>query len=170
MIVIVIGLPGSGKSYFAAQLAGMMNAVYINSDIERKKMLTTKTYSEKEKLSVYDAMLVKMKKLIKENNNVVLDATFYKADIREEFIKETKGKLPIFFIEVRANEALIRERLKIPRPHSDADFEVYKKIKMQWEPLDAAHLILHSMEDNIKDMLQKAMDYLHLKNDKRTNW
>jgi predicted kinase len=169
VIVIVTGLPGSGKSYFACQLAGIIDALYINSDTERKKMLTIKMYTEKEKLSVYDAMLVKIRTLIKENKNVVVDATFYKNDIRKKFIEEVKGKVALYFIEVRANEALIRERLKIARPDSDADFEVYKKVKKQWEPLVEPHLIVYSGKNNIGDMLQKTLAYLHLEYDKRAN-
>ncbi len=67
VIVIVFGLPGSGKSYFASRLAEMLKAEYINSDIVRKQLLTQKTYSEKEKLSVYDSMLEKMKTLLQQH-------------------------------------------------------------------------------------------------------
>jgi len=35
MIIIVFGLPGSGKSYFASKLAERINARYINSDVIR---------------------------------------------------------------------------------------------------------------------------------------
>lgn len=169
MIIIVMGLPGSGKSYFAAQLASMIKATYINSDKERKKLLSIRTYTENEKSFVYDAMLEKMKGLIKKNKKVVLDATFYKDEIRQKFINEADGKVPVFLIEVKASEAIVRERLKETRPDSEADFEVYKKIKKQWEPLETDHLILRSTNDNIKNMLQKALDYLPLKNDKNAN-
>lgn len=169
MLVLVIGLPGSGKSYFASEFARLLNAVYINSDIERNKMLAVKTYTEKEKLAIYDLMLKKMSGQVKENNNVVLDATFYKAAIRNKFISEAQGKVPLYFIQVIANEALIKQRLKKQRQDSDADVEIYKKIQQQWEPLSEVHLTLESKEDNIREMLQKASDYMHIKNDKRTN-
>ena len=162
MIIIVMGLPGSGKSFFAAQLAAMIQATYINSDQERKKLLAIRTYTEKEKLFVYDTMLEKMKKLINENNNLVLDATFYKHEIRQQFIDEAKGKTILFFIEVKTSVTIIRERLKKIRPDSDADFEVYKKIKAQWEPLKEKHLILQSKNDNINEMIAQALDYLQL--------
>jgi predicted kinase len=158
-----MGLPGSGKSFFAAQLAALMKATYINSDKERKKLLAVRTYTENEKSFVYDAMLEKMKRLIKKNKNVVLDATFYKNEIRQKFINETEGKYPLFIIEVKASEAIVKERLKKIRPDSDADFEVYKKIKKQWEPVEKDHLILRSTNDNIKAMLEKALNYLQLK-------
>ena len=42
------------------------------------------------------------------------------------------------------------------RTDSQADFEVYKKIKNEWEPFDQDHLILQSTDDNIEEILHKA--------------
>lgn len=169
MIVIVFGLPGSGKSYFASLLSTLINAEYINSDQVRKHMLDKKTYSLNEKLSVYHEMLLQMKEFMKQKRNLVLDATFYKNDIRKKFMDKARLHGGITFIEVTADESIIRERLKTPRLDSDADFKVYKLIKEQWEPLHEPHLILRSTNDNIAEMLLKAADYLHLKDDKRTD-
>lgn len=169
MIVIVFGLPGSGKSYFASRLAKMINAGYVNSDRLRKEMFEKRTYTEQEKAAVYHAMLEKMKDAVDENRNLVLDATFHKSKTRKPFIEETKGKESIFFIEVKADENTIRKRLKKDRPDSEADFEVYKFIKKEYEPLNTEHLLLESTDENIDSMLQKAAGYLHLKNDKGTD-
>jgi predicted kinase len=169
MIVIVFGLPGSGKSYFASRLAKLINAGYVNSDRLRKEMFKTRTYSEQEKAAVYHAMLEKMKEAIHQNRNLVVDATFHKSETRKPFIKETEGKENIFFIEVRADENIIRERLKKDRADSEADFEMYKFIKQHYEPLNIHHLLLESTDENIDDMLQKAAAYLHRKNDKGTD-
>jgi len=163
MIVIVFGLPGSGKSYFASRLAGMINAEYINSDKVRKTMFETSSYSKKEKLAVYNEMISQIAETVRKRENVVLDATFYKNDVRKRFVNEVENNDGIIFIEIWAEEHLIRERLKRPRKHSEADFKVYKKIKKQWEPLKQTHLILQSTDDNIRDMLEKTADYLHLK-------
>jgi predicted kinase len=169
MIIIVFGLPGSGKSYFASHLAGMINATYISSDIVRKKMFDKRTYSLKERLSVYNEMLSQMKDAVKQNKNVVLDATFYKDNIRGRFLKEAKDITDVIFIEVKAEEYVVKKRLEKAREESEADFEVYKKIKTEWEPLTDGHLILQSTDVNIHDMLEKTFDYLHLNNDKRAN-
>ena len=169
MIVIVFGLPGSGKSYFASHLASMINAEYINSDKVRKTMFDTRTYSKKEKLAVYNEMISQIGEAIRQHKDLVLDATFYKNDIRKRFLNEAENNNGIVFIEIRAEEDLIRERLKRPRKHSEADLKVYQKIKKQWEPFKETHLILQSTDDNIRDMLEKTADYLHLNNDKRTN-
>ncbi len=169
MVVIVFGLPGSGKSYFASRLANLVNAEYINSDSVRRMFAGKKTYSLNEKISVYNEMLKRMKEMIKENRTLVLDATFYKSDIRIKFINEANLNEKISFMEVRANESVISERLKKPRTDSEADFDVYKKMKNEWEPFNPDHLILQSTDNNIEEMLHKATSYLNLGNDKRTN-
>jgi predicted kinase len=169
MIVIVFGLPGSGKSYFAAHLADLINADYVNSDQLRKKMFSKRSYSDTEKAAVYDEMLKEMKKAVGEGRNIVLDATFYKRRIRDKFEQNRKVRGNIYFIEVVAREKLTRERLALTRADSEADFGVYKLIHEEWEPMERPHLVLQSTNDNLDDMLQKADAYLRANNDKRAN-
>lgn len=168
MIVIVFGLPGSGKSYFASRFAKVINAEYINSDRVRKEMFQKRVYSDEEKKAVYDKMLERMKESVKQKRDVVLDGTFHKKDTRKIFVEEMKGKGGILFIEIQADENIIMERLKKERPYSEADFEIYKLISLQNEPLNEPHLVLKSTDNNIDEMLLKASDYLKIKNDNRT--
>lgn len=158
-IVAVCGLPGSGKSYFAARLARRMEAAYISSDEIRKQLFAVRTYSEEEKLSVYREMTDMAAQAVAEKKDVVLDATFYRQDIRD-LVAKALGTPPQW-IEVRAEEAIIRDRLKKPRIHSEADYNVYLKIKDTWEPLTEECLQLQSTNDNIEEMLTRAMQYLH---------
>ena len=163
MIVIVLGLPGSGKSYFASRLAEVIKADYINSDQIRKGMFSKRIYSEQEKGAVYDAMLGKMKTLVKLNKDLVIDATFQREDSRQLFIRQLRGKVEFFFIEITANPDLIRRRLKKERPFSEADFEVYELTRQQWQPVREPHLSLESTDENIDYMLETAVNYLRPK-------
>jgi predicted kinase len=161
MIIFVFGLPGSGKSFFAQQLSEKIDAAYVSSDKIRKELFDVRTYSEEEKQKVYDEMLRRTMQLAKENRNVVLDATFYKAATRKKFVDVLNGINTIFFIEVQAEEPVIKERLQKSRKDSEADFEVYEKIKKECEPLKEEHLILQSTNNNIEEMLREALDNLH---------
>lgn len=158
MIIMVMGLPGSGKSYFAERLAKSTNAEYISSDRLRKELLSTKSYSDEEKAKVYNVMLQKMEKVVNREKDVVLDATFHKNKTRELFLKKAKGT--VFFIKIWAEGPVIDERLKKSRAYSDADHGVYELIQKQWEPLSQPHLSLKSTNENIDSMLQKAMEYM----------
>jgi len=163
MIVIVLGLPGSGKSYFAARLAEVIQADYINSDQVRKEMFSKRMYSEQEKGAVYNAMLEKMKSVVQLNKDLVIDATFHREDSRQLFIRQLRGKAKFFFIEITANPDLIRRRLKKERPFSEADFDVYELTRHQWQPLSEPHLSLESTDENIDYMLDRAVNYLRPK-------
>ena len=159
MIVLVMGLPGSGKSYFASRLAERINAEYTNSDRLRKELFSKRTYFEQEKEKVYEMLLEKMKEAINGRKNIVLDATFHKKEARELFVKNAKEH--IHFIEVWTDEATTKERLKKSRLYSEADYRVYQLIKQTWEPLNEASLRLKSTNENIDDMLRKAYQYLN---------
>ncbi len=164
MIVFVFGLPGTGKSYFASRLAKMIDAIYVNSDRVRKELFAQRTYSHHEKKVVYDTMLGKTKEAIATGQNMVLDATFHKKETRDTFMKQLANQGEVFYIGLHSVESTIKERLKKSRPYSEADFEVYKLIQQQWEPLKEHHLVLESTNNNIEEMLLKAAQYLGWKN------
>jgi predicted kinase len=73
----------------------------------------------------------------------------------------------VLFIEVKADETVIKKRLEQRRSDSEADFRVYQNIRSQFEPMTEPHLILSSANDNIEEMLNQAFDYLKIKDDKR---
>ena len=160
MIVIVYGLPGSGKTYFASHLAKRLEAVYISTDRMRNQRMSSKSYSEEEKDAVYAAVLDKTKGLVQRGNDVVVDGTFYKREFLEQFGREPELLDSIRFIEVQAEENVIRQRLARPRIDSEADWSVYKKIKKQWLPKSVRRLVLQSTDENLEEMLGEALKYL----------
>lgn len=159
MIIVVFGLPGSGKTYLAQHLSGMLHAAYISSDAVRKEFFRNPSYAEKEKKKVYDEMV----KRITESEchkEVVVDATLSDRSIRTDFVSKIKQIAPVYFIQVIADEELIERRLSRPRNNSDAGFDVYKKIKNTWLPFEEPHLVIHSTNDNLPEMLDAVSDYI----------
>ncbi|WP_202911889.1 AAA family ATPase [Arenibacter aquaticus] len=166
-IVMVMGLPGSGKSYFAERLAKSLGADYCSSDQLRKLMFAKRTYSTFEKERVYKAMRTRMQESITQRKDLVLDATFHKKETRDEFRNLAAGA-KLFFIQVWADEMVTRERLKKTRPFSEADIRVYLLIKEQWEDVLHPCLLLQSTNHNIDSMLEGAINYI--KDDKGTDF
>lgn len=161
MIIIVFGLPGSGKSYFARRLSEKLGAKHLNTDMIRKKPFPVPEYTEEEKMMVYGMLIQAVRAHLKENAIVVLDGTFYKEEIREAFTwTAEKMNDELMYIEVRADEAIIRQRMKENRADSDADYEVYQRVKEEFEPMDARHLVLQSTDTNIREMLDEAIHHL----------
>lgn len=161
MVIIVFGLPGSGKSFFAKQLATVLEAEYINSDTIRSAYSRPNQYPPEEKNGVYDAMLHKMLSALHDHKNVLLDATFYKNKLRKRFATYVPDARTLHFIEVVAVESLIRERLLKRTNGSDDNFPVYQFIKSEWEEPQFPHLVLTSENGNVQDMLHRATTYLN---------
>ncbi|MCU0397052.1 MAG: ATP-binding protein [Cyclobacteriaceae bacterium] len=160
MVIIVFGLPGSGKSYLASHLASRLDAVYLNSDEVRLTLFPVRTYSDEEKKQVYRVILNQARLELSKGRDVVLDGTFYKSKIRNEFSTALHAFSPCF-IEVIADESLILQRLKRPRKFSEADASVFALIKTQWEPMQDDHLILTSTDSNLEEMIHQALAYIH---------
>ncbi|HEY0745033.1 MAG TPA: ATP-binding protein [Chryseosolibacter sp.] len=162
MIILVAGLPGSGKTFFAERLAQELDLVYINSDQVRLALNASGKYSPAERLLVYKQMLVQTTEAIEENRDIMVDATFFHHTMREMFIRLADAyNVPIHVIEVVADEKLIRQRLQTPRKYSEADFAVYEKVREDFEGITMPHLILESTNNNVDEMLKTAMRYIN---------
>ena len=161
MIIAVCGLPGSGKSFFAERLAGDLNAAYLSSDRLRKSLVESPRHTPEEKQLVYNSLFQLVRDLAKSGETVIVDATFHKAERRSQIAALSKVA-KVVFIEVKAEEEIVKERTSRDRDYSDADFEVYRKIKAESEEFTQPHLVLESTNDNISNMLKTAHD--HLKN------
>jgi predicted kinase len=162
MIILVLGLPGTGKTYFAEHLAKKLNAVHLNTDIVREKLNFKGHYDEKTKQQVYNELFKQAQMEFKTGADVIVDGTFHLSRRREqleELSKEENKK--IFYIEMKASEKTARKRLKKSRKHSEADIDVYETIKDEFEPLDKDCLELWSDREDIEEMIKKAEKYIY---------
>lgn len=163
MIIIVFGLPGSGKSYFASRLAKLLSASYVNSDQLRKKMLERRTYEPEEKDWIYNLMLSMAWEACQSKTNLIIDATFSKQHHRQAFFDRLSPLCAVHFIKITAENDVIEKRLSRPRKYSEADYAVYLKILGEWDTFNGPHLALQSTDDNIDEMLKKADQYFESK-------
>ncbi len=160
-MILVCGLPGSGKTYFASRLAQSIDAIHLSSDTMRRASGKWEIYDEATKATIYDAMLFRASALVTDGKVVVLDATFYKKDIRDQFVRAAmRLGAKYALIEIRASEETIRQRITQPRKDSRADFDVYLKIRDAFEEITGDHLVLHSDDAGIDEMLVTAIEYL----------
>lgn len=163
VLILVCGLPGTGKSFFGQHLSKKMDAYYLNSDILRKELFPeNRTYSEEEKQFVYDTLLIKTEENLKKGKSVMVDATFYKNELRIPFytIAQTK-KIPLYIFYITADETLIQARTSVLRSDSEADYLVYLKLKELFEPITMPYTTLISTQNNINDLLATALIYLN---------
>lgn len=161
MMVIVMGLPGSGKSYFARRLSKRLNFEYIGSDETRKDMEAMGKYGKENKQQVYDRMEFLAEKSLRERRDLILDATFIKENLRQQFISLALNKNSAYcIIWIEAAEELIKKRVSVKRDDSEADFHIYLKLSQEFEAPKPPYLKLQSEQDNIDDLLIQAEKYI----------
>lgn len=159
---MVMGLPGSGKSFFARRLADKSDMTYLNSDQVRIELGLRGRYSREDRQKVYAAMAAKTGDLLKEEKPVLVDATFQRKTNRLEFQELAKKRsCSVACIWVWAEEGLVEKRLATKRKESDADFLVYQKLKSDFDPMEGDYLNIRSEDGKIDSMLQKALEYLN---------
>ncbi len=161
LLVVVMGLPGVGKSYFARALAERIDGIHINSDLIRKRLLEDPQYTTKEKTKVYDEMFDLVCQTLEMNKSVVVDATFSSEEHRLPYFKYIQKKEGILkIIRITAAEDIVEQRLKVKRPDSDADYEVYKKIRAEYDELRETSISISSTELELEQMIGKALEYI----------
>lgn len=143
-IIILVGLPGSGKSHFAARLLEKIPAVVLESDYLRKTLVRRPVYSQWEHIRLFRAIHELVKKLLTAKFIVVMDATNLTEHYRrplEAIARDVKAKSIIVYIdtprEVAENRLL--ERSTRQDGYSDADWAVYQRLETTIEPIKNPH-------------------------------
>ncbi len=161
-LVLVMGLPGSGKTTFAKALSKHIKAVHLNSDIVRTQLDKRGQYDEQTKIMIYDQLCEQTYQTLKNGKTVIVDATFYKQVLRNRFIDiAIKLVVPYKLIKIKAQPHTIKKRMNIDREHSEADFSVYQSIKEQFEPIEEPFLAISSEELSLEEMTQYAQQYIN---------
>lgn len=161
ILIIAAGLPGVGRSTRLKFLAPKIKAKILDSDVIRKKMFKKVKYNQKSKLLVYKKMIAQAENLLRTGKNVILDATFSKEKYRQlakNLIK--KLEIPYYFVEFYCSEKVAKQRLseraKEKAPVSQANWEIYQKIKKEFEPIkkEPNYFRINTTDSPAKDVVQ----------------
>lgn len=160
MIILIFGLPGAGKTYFAEHLAKEESAVHLNTDIVREKLGFKGHYDEKTKQQVYNELFKQAKIELQKGADVIIDGTFHQKRRRKQVERMAEEmKQEIFFIKVETDEKTAKKRIKKERKYSEAGEDVYEKLKLEFEPVERDFLKLES--EKPREMIQKAKAYIY---------
>lgn len=153
-LVALCGLPGTGKSHFAAALKGRTPCVVLGSDRLRKTLVSQPRYTRQEHARVFQAAHLLVEELLKEGFPVVFDATNLTARARDPLrdIAERVGA-PLVLVQFDAPPQLVRQRLarrsqgQASDSYSDADWRIYCRLYPGQEPVNAPHFDVDSSKD-----------------------
>lgn len=164
MLIMITGLPGSGKTTLAKVLVKDLNASHLNIEIIRTRMGERRQKDENLFSKSYAKMLKQTESHLHRGQTIIVEASFYKAALRKPYITLAKKyKKQLFWIWIVADDAIIKERMQEVASYKEEDFEKYLKMKDLYEPLEDRHLKLLSNSSSIKDMELKVKEYLLVK-------
>jgi predicted kinase len=160
-IIVVSGLPGTGKTYFCRHLAEYLPFVIVESDALRKQLFPTPAYSASESASLFRAIHSLIEDLLKKGTSVILDATNLEERHRERIYRiaeSTNARLVL--VQVEAPAELVRQRLKSrakkAEGNSDADWTIYQKMKTTAEKIKRGHFTVDTSRD-ISPIIEKIV-------------
>ena len=153
-LVVVSGLPGSGKSYFCRRLASRHPIARLESDALRKALFGQPTHSPEESRRLFAACHYVLDRLLGAGISALLDATNLREVHRRQLyaIADRHGA-KLVLVSLRASAAVLKERLAArarradPEDLSDAGPEVYQRMRSLDEPIGRPHIVVDTSAD-----------------------
>jgi len=171
-LILMIGLPGVGKTYLGTRVAKHLNTYHLRSDILRKELMSVPVgehrfegtgkgiYASNISARTYQEMLTRGGKYLRQGCSVILDATFSFASSRRECAALAR-KLGARFLLVNCTcpvqVAIARiNRRKGEFSFSDATPAVYYHIRKNFDPLvRTRHLVTVNTAKPIAESLHR---------------
>jgi len=153
-LVVVSGLPGSGKSYFCRQLTSRHPLARLDSDALRKALFGQPAHSPEESSRLFSACHYVLDRLLGAGISALMDATNLREVHRRQLydIAERHGA-KLVLVSLRAPAAVVEGRLAArarradPEDLSDAGPEIYERMRSLDEPIARPHIVVDTSAD-----------------------
>ena len=153
-LVILSGLPGTGKSYFANRLTSHINSVIVGSDRTRKLLISKPVYSKSEHARIFAICHRLIEDFLSQGYVTIFKATNLTAKSRLPLKQIARTlDIPSLCLAFTAPEDLIKRRLMDrisgldKSSYSDADWAIYSKLKPSQEPPKEKSWTIDSSQD-----------------------
>lgn len=153
-LIVVSGLPGSGKTTFSRMLAQRLPVLLLESDALRKALFASPTHSLQESARLFRAVHLLIEESLQKGIPVLLDATNLQEVHREPlYAIAERNKAHLVLVWVEAPEEVVRQRLERrsrkeePGDISDATWEVYQRMRATAERPRRPHFVVDTSRD-----------------------
>ena len=162
-LIVVSGLPGSGKSYFSRRLSERMPLPVVESDAMRQILSAKPDYSQAESERLFTACHALMDELLRKGISVIFDATNLIENHREQLYRiADRAGAKLILVRVNAPPEVIQQRMERrqarldPHDRSEADWQVYKKMSATAERIRRNHFAVDTSRD-INPAIEKVV-------------
>jgi predicted kinase len=162
LIVLICGLPGTGKTFLSNKLSQYIDSTVLSTDKIRKELIQKPTYTPWERALIYDVLFLLAKYLHSSGINCILDGTFNMEKSRRE-IKDLLNLTndQFYIIECICPEDLIVTRLLLRKDdYSDATVSIYLKMKKIYEPVRQKHISINTSKSVYKN-IDRILRYIY---------
>jgi predicted kinase len=153
-MVVMIGLPGSGKSHLARAIAARIPTAVLNIDALRGALFEDPKHTAKEHGRLFPALHVLMDRLLARRITVIVDATNLKEANRKPYYKiGEEHAAKVLLVRVWARTPVIRYRLLTraesadPSDRSTATLEVYDRMREGEQRVRKPHISVDTSAD-----------------------
>ena len=166
-LLMMVGLPGTGKSSVVNALYPMMPHVVVATDKIRSSIRESPVYTASEMMLVYEVCYGIIESRLRRGQRVVFDGSNLLA-ARRDYLQKLARRCgaPVAICYVQAAQEVIQQRLRARalRGHSkmdksDADWAVYKWMVEAQEPLAEDHLIVDTTDTPPEKLAQNLYEY-----------
>ena len=165
LLVAMCGLPGSGKSYFAAELTKQVPFLVLETDRLRKVLIQQPQYTPNEHRRVFQACHYLIEEYLSNGYSVLFDATNLNEKVRTFLydISESTGA-PLALVHLTAPKDTVRRRLnerkaaRHPDTYSDAGWLVYTRLAPAEEQVQREHYAVDSSK-TIVPVLEQVVSW-----------
>ena len=154
VLVLLVGLPGTGKSRLGRRLGAALDAQVVESDRVRKQLFAEPRYTGGEHAAVYGWCHTMLRSALIVGRSVVFDATNLDERVRRrvyDIAEQCGARLSIVWLT--CPRATVQERMlrrasrRDDDDLSDADWSVYLDLRRRVEPIRRDHLVINSATD-----------------------
>jgi predicted kinase len=152
VLVLVSGLPGTGKTHFSKELSKILPFVTLESDVLRRVLNKNPDHSKPESKRLFSAIHSLCERLLSEGSSVIADATNLTEKHRQHFydISDRTG-VKLVIAQITAAPQIVKGRLEKREKefinNSDADWQVYKRMEKSVDKIRRKHYSLDTSVD-----------------------
>ena len=154
LLVVLSGLPGTGKSYFAKALAQQVPFLVLESDRLRKLLVPRPQYTPGEHSRVFAVCYLLIEEYLAQGRRVLFDATNLTEAFRRPLYQICdRLTVPLALVRFTAPRGTVKRRLADrasgmhPGDNSDAGWQVYCRLLPYEEPIQREHFTVDSSGD-----------------------